>query len=668
MFAITIPIIIHLINFRRHKILYFSNTRFLENIKKETKTRTKLKQILILIARIFTIAALVFAFAGPFIPIKKGLNEKLNEINAIYLDNSFSMENKGKKGVLFEQAQKFAQEIAYSSTNSTKYLLITNDLLPEHQHLTDKNEFIININKTSISPSSLSLNDAILKANNIIPKNRNANLYIISDMQKPFLDNIKASLNDNISLIFVPISAENFNNIYIDSVWFKSPVHRLNMSEKLVARIVNNSKEAFFEQSLQLFINDSLKAVAGFSIEENEIKEIEIEYVNTQPNYINAKLEISDYPITYDNTLFFNYYVSENTKILIINNEKNNIWISSLYDSDPENFKLSQVKAGNEQNETFNNYELIVLNSFSQISSGLTENLLAYVKKGGSVLFIPSNEINTSSINKFLKLFNVGNFEEKKFFNIKINSIEYAHDIFNNVFLNKEKQSDLPNIGAAYKFTQYSSSTLVPIIKLENNAGLLFAGNFEAGKIYIISAPLTEINSEFMKSAVFLPAFYNMAINSQINNQLYSIIKAGANVEINNDTEIVSSDIFKISDRENFEFIVSHKYFNNRIIIDIPQQILNSGTYSLFKSEEFIAPISLNYNRIESVFEFADNNELEKLLVDKFNNKGKVINTNKGNLSAELKKFSEGKPLWQLFILLAFIFICFEVVFARFLK
>jgi hypothetical protein len=89
MFAIAIPIIIHLINFRRHKTLYFSNTRFLENIRKETKTKTKLKQILILIARILTIAMLVIAFAGPFIPIKQGNNDKPSGLNIIYLDNSF---------------------------------------------------------------------------------------------------------------------------------------------------------------------------------------------------------------------------------------------------------------------------------------------------------------------------------------------------------------------------------------------------------------------------------------------------------------------------------------------------------------------------------------------------------------------------------------------------
>lgn len=51
LFAMAIPVIIHLINFRKPKVVYFSNTAFIEDVKKETRTKTKLKQILILIDR-----------------------------------------------------------------------------------------------------------------------------------------------------------------------------------------------------------------------------------------------------------------------------------------------------------------------------------------------------------------------------------------------------------------------------------------------------------------------------------------------------------------------------------------------------------------------------------------------------------------------------------------
>jgi len=49
---IAIPIIIHLFNFRRYKKIYYSDISLLKSIKTETKNRSQLKHILILISRI----------------------------------------------------------------------------------------------------------------------------------------------------------------------------------------------------------------------------------------------------------------------------------------------------------------------------------------------------------------------------------------------------------------------------------------------------------------------------------------------------------------------------------------------------------------------------------------------------------------------------------------
>lgn len=668
MFAVSIPIIIHLINFRRHKTLYFSNTRFLEDIRKETRTRTKLKQLLMLIARILTIAMLVIAFAGPFLPNNTANNDKPTDINVIYVDNSFSMENTGKSGQLFEQARQIAKEIVFSSSGSMRYLLITNDMLPEHQFVIGRDEFLRNIDKISVSPSPLTLSDVILKANTIIPQDQKASLYIISDMQKTFLGTENTIPSNNISTVFIPIKAAMVNNMFIDSTWFVSPVHRRNMPEILTARIVNKSSEAFFDLSLQLYINDSLKALSGFNIEAGEIKDIEIEYINTLTGYVNGRLEITDYPITYDNTLFFNYQIAEITNVLIINQGNQNRWLTALYGSDPENFELTQAKAGMEQRENLNSYDLIVLNSFSDVPSGFAAALKDFVSNGGSVLFVPSSDININSCNSFLNQFSAGKFETMKFTNNKIFTIEYDHELFRNVFLKKEKQSDLPVMAVVYKHLLFNASATSPVLKLENGFPVLSGGSFDSGKIYIMAAPLNDANSSFMKSPLYVPAFYNMALSSQINNSLYATLKNGAVVNIASDIEVLGTDIFRITDSISTDVLASHRFNGKKLSINIPLQIKNAGTYKLLKSEDYIAPISLNYDRNESVLEYANVSDIEKFISEKLDGNGKIIDSEKDDFSTKLKTFADGKPLWQLFILLAFLFVCCEVAIARFLK
>ena len=66
--AVAIPIIIHLFNFRKFKTVYFSNIRFLKEVKQETQAKSKLKHLLVLAARILALIFLVLAFAQPFIP------------------------------------------------------------------------------------------------------------------------------------------------------------------------------------------------------------------------------------------------------------------------------------------------------------------------------------------------------------------------------------------------------------------------------------------------------------------------------------------------------------------------------------------------------------------------------------------------------------------------
>ena len=68
LFALAIPIIIHLFNFRKHEKIYFSSIRFLEEIKTKNRKKKNLKNILILLSRILALLFLILAFAKPYIP------------------------------------------------------------------------------------------------------------------------------------------------------------------------------------------------------------------------------------------------------------------------------------------------------------------------------------------------------------------------------------------------------------------------------------------------------------------------------------------------------------------------------------------------------------------------------------------------------------------------
>src|SRR5687768_11450579 len=109
--ALAIPVIIHLFSFRRYKTVYFPNVAFLQEVKQQTDSRTRLKHWLVLLSRLLLLTFLVFAFAQPSfrknnVEVKTGKNAI-----SIFIDNSFSMQQTDAEQTLLERARKKAYEV-----------------------------------------------------------------------------------------------------------------------------------------------------------------------------------------------------------------------------------------------------------------------------------------------------------------------------------------------------------------------------------------------------------------------------------------------------------------------------------------------------------------------------------------------------------------------------
>ena len=230
LFAVIIPIIIHLFNFKRFKKIFFSNVQFLIAYKEETQKKSKLKHILILISRILTIFFLVLAFAQPYIPQK---NQKINtsgKLISIYIDNSFSMEALSTKGTLLDQAKKKAIEIISAYNASDLFQLLTNNFDGKHQSFYSKEEFLEQLNDVSISSYSRKISEIIERQKDAAAayNSKKQTSFVISDFQKSVTDieNLKHDTSLNVNLI--PLFPQKNDNIYIDSCWFQTPAFYKN--------------------------------------------------------------------------------------------------------------------------------------------------------------------------------------------------------------------------------------------------------------------------------------------------------------------------------------------------------------------------------------------------------------------------------------------------------
>jgi len=96
--AASVPVIIHLLNKRRHKTLQWAAMQFLLKATRESRGKKKLRHILILTCRALGIAALAFAAARPIVSGLLGWGAGTIDTVVLLLDRSASMELRSGDG------------------------------------------------------------------------------------------------------------------------------------------------------------------------------------------------------------------------------------------------------------------------------------------------------------------------------------------------------------------------------------------------------------------------------------------------------------------------------------------------------------------------------------------------------------------------------------------
>ena len=205
--TIAIPIIIHLFYFRRFKQVYFTNVRFLKEVKEESSARSKLRNLLVLLARCLAFLALVFAFAQPFLPQQSAVKQGEKAIS-IYVDNSFSMSSMSEDAPMVEKAKQRAREIVNAYATDDRFQIITSEMEGRHLHLVSKDDALGLIEEIKIAHSSPKLSDVFNKQKQVLQTagTEHKIIYEISDFQKKNAD-IAAIKDTVLDIKLVPLTS-----------------------------------------------------------------------------------------------------------------------------------------------------------------------------------------------------------------------------------------------------------------------------------------------------------------------------------------------------------------------------------------------------------------------------------------------------------------------------
>lgn len=188
MLAAAIPIIIHLINRRRAKLVPFAAIEFLLASDKRLARRLKIKQLLVLALRVGLLLAIPFALAKPYVP-----PDELEALSAaapgsvvLVVDDSWSMQVRDGEGTRLDQALDRARQIVASGGPETNFAVVASGrparvLTPELTY--DKTTVERALSRIVPAPRAADMAEALREAERVLAKSEQPSrrVHLIGD-------------------------------------------------------------------------------------------------------------------------------------------------------------------------------------------------------------------------------------------------------------------------------------------------------------------------------------------------------------------------------------------------------------------------------------------------------------------------------------------------------
>jgi hypothetical protein len=644
--VLSIPIIIHLFNFRRTTRVFFSNTRLLRQVKEETTQKRKLKQYLVLASRLLFLLFLVLAFAQPFLPAEEQLSAGNSKI--IYLDNTYSMtlpvEDKLRA---FDAAVNFVREITEVFPPDTRYRLITNDFAPFSNTYKTRSEIQDLLAQMRLSPVSRSATEIVNRLGQ-----QHDEAFWISDFQKSTWGREGFTFDSLRQWHLVPVVAGGTSNVFVDSVFLDNPFIVRGEKNTIRVKLRNQGPRRLEALVVRLTLNGAQAATASATLEPNSGTEIAFDVTSGLQGLNSCLVSFNDFPATFDNEFFFTLNFSRSIRVLEIKTNSTPTSIEKVF-GNRQLFQFRTFQAANVDYSQLALSDLVVVNGVNNIDAALGATLASYRQSGGTVFLIPGTQPVTSSYSGSLGLppmrWLPGTALDE------LDRPDYNNPLFENIFEERSTQLAMP--AARRRLDWGPDRTAV----LRFRDGLPFLSHF--GKVFLLASPLVKEDTDFYNHALFVPIMYRMAASGvKTESRLYYFLEDNT-VTILADSLYGEEPVRLVGSQE---VIPPQRKDIDKVVMELPRFSMSAGFYQVMFRRDTLDRVAFNLSRQESLLECYSADELEQ----RFGSQQVSIfrAASPASFAADIKERYLGTPLWKHALVLALLFLLAEVLLIRFLK
>jgi hypothetical protein len=289
--AVAVPIIIHLLNRRRYRVVVWAAMRFLLNAEKKNARRLRIEQLILLAVRTALVALLVLAMASVMPWSEKVWHALFPESMAraasfgtarthkiLVLDGSFSMAARVGDQTCFERAKSVAEQIVRDSPRGDGFSVVLMSAPPKRivpEPSDDSSRVLAEIAAARLPHGNADLAATLNTVENLVrqspAKFDQREVYFITDLQlstwlvkqpgslAPVLQKIQERAP---TTVLVDVGAEGIANTAVASVSLGTPVVSVGTPTSITATIFNYGSAEREQARVELWIGKA-RAIAA---------------------------------------------------------------------------------------------------------------------------------------------------------------------------------------------------------------------------------------------------------------------------------------------------------------------------------------------------------------------------------------------------------------------
>lgn len=631
LFLLIIPVLVHLFQLRKFRKEKFTNVKFLKKASLQTRKSSRIKKWLILCTRLLLLAAVIIAFARPYIPTGETFTPAQRE-TVIYLDNSYSMQAKGSAGVLLRRS---VQELLENLPEEGNFTFFTNDV--EYRNISSE-ALRKDLRQITYSPVPSNWPNIVLRAQNLFTGGGETerNFIAISDFQTGNPENFTDT--ENFTFRLVQQRPESIRNVAVDSAFIEAR----SLDESILGVQLSGSGNVSREVPVSLYNNGAL--IAKKTVELEEDLTATTTFNLSAGEAITGRIAVDDAGLSFDDDLFFSINPSDPIEVVAINNS-DDAFLRRIY-REPE-FNFRGFPENQVDFNVLSSANLIILNETESITSPLAATLNSLLQQGVYLVVIPPVDADLRTYNYFFREAGLPVFQEKTERERHITNIAYGHPLYEGVFDQQVENFQYPRVQSSYSI----NSNQIPVLSYENGEPFLF----QSGNSFVFTAPINPENSNFQRAPLIVPSFYNIGNFALRPARLYYTLAETEKADIN--VSLGKDEILQVSSGES-GFIPRQQSFQNKVELTFEDSPREPGHYRVMNDSIVLQTLAFNVDRTESRLDYA---EIEP-------SESRRVYDEISEVFRELETENNTRELWKWFIIFALVLLLTEMLILKYFK